>query len=229
MAETKKKQGEEVELAEQLAKESNGEKRIEVVQVRVGDLVDMDGNPRKITAKKKKELQRSFEQFGDFGILVVDENLRIISGHQRADAMKVVYGEDHLAWAKKLVGYSEPELKAINIKANVHAGDWDMDKLAAWTSDLQVDLGLDLPQTDANERTMKQMELIRYEKYDYVMIVCRNEIDYLNLVRSLGIEDAKITISKTAKNERKIRCRAIWYDQMKSQIVPKKTSNDDKK
>ena len=29
--------------------------------------------------------------------------------------------------------------------------------------------------------TVKDMELIRYEKYDYVLIVCRNEIDYKNL------------------------------------------------
>ena len=36
------------------------------------------------------------------------------------------------------------ELKAINIKANTHAGEWDMDKLAEWTADLKIDLSLDL-------------------------------------------------------------------------------------
>lgn len=182
----------------------------------------MEGNPRKISKKKKKELQESFEMFGDFGILVIDEKDRLISGRQRCDAMTAVYGEDHIALCKRLIGYSEPELKAINIKCNTHAGEWDMEKLAVWTADLQVKLGLELPQVDANDREIKKMELIRYEKYDYVMIVCRNEIDYLNLTRALGIEDAKILISKTSKNERKIKCRAIWYDQMKSQIQPKK-------
>ena len=59
------------------------------------------------------------------------------------------------------------------------------------------------------------MELIHYEKYDYVMIVCRNELDYNDLVRRLGIEGAKVSISK-----RKINARAIWYDKMKSKIVP---------
>ena len=45
---------------------------------------------------------------------------------------------------KRLIGYSESELKAINIKANTHAGEWDMDKLAEWTADLKIDLSLDL-------------------------------------------------------------------------------------
>ena len=61
------------------------------------------------------------------------------------------------------------------------------------------------------------MELMRYEKYDYVMIVCRNEIDYLQLTRALGIDDAKVLVAK----KRKIRARAVWYDDMKAQIVKK--------
>lgn len=198
------------------------EKRIEVVEVRLGDLVGMDGNPRKISPKKRKELRKSFEMFGDFGIRVIDERNRIISGHQSVDTLIAMYGEDHMTLCKRLIGYSEPELKAINIKANTHAGEWDLDKLAAWTADLHVDLGLDLPEKDVESREMRKMELIRYEKYDYVMIVCRNEVDYLNLVRALGIEGETISIARGKKGDRKIKCRAIWYDKMKANIVPKK-------
>lgn len=197
------------------------EKRIEVVEVRLGDLVGMDGNPRKITPRKKKELRKSFEMFGDFGIRVIDEKNRIISGHQSVDTLISIYGEDQKTLCKRLIGYSEPELRAINIKANTHAGEFDLDKLAEWTADLNIDLCLDLPQKDADERIIKKMELIRYEKYDYVMIVCRNEIDYLNLVRALGIEGELITISKGKNGERKIKSRAVWYDKMKAKIVPK--------
>lgn len=196
------------------------EKKIEVCEVRVGDLKDMEGNPRKISSKKKKELRLSFEMFGDFGIIVIDDKNRIVSGHQRCDALVAMYGEDHKVLCKRLVGYSEPELKAINIKCNTHAGEWDMNKLADWTADLHVDLGLELPDKDANNHEIKKMELIRYEKYDYVMIVCRNEIDYLNLTRALGIEGEKVVVSKTSRGERKIKARAIWYDKMKAKIVP---------
>lgn len=197
------------------------EKTIEVVDVRVGDLTDAIGNPRKISKKKKEELKESFEKFGDFGIVVIDENNNIISGHQRVKTIIDLYGEEAVVHCKKLVGYSIAELKAINIKANTHAGEWDLDKLAEWTADLHMDLGLEMPQIEAEDRKVKDMELIRYEKYDYVLIACRNEVDYLNLTRTLGIDDKKIIISKTSKNTRKIKARAIWYDEMNCNLVPK--------
>lgn len=204
------------------------EKRIEVVNRPVSVLKDELGNPRKITRKKATELQESLEQLGDFGIIVIDENDNIISGHQRVDALQGLYGDDHEVLCKRLVGYSKPELKAINIKANTHSGDWDLDKLAEWTADLHVDLGLDLPnQLDPHEDVkIKDMELIPYEKYDYVMIVCRNEVDYMNLTQALGIDGKKVVVCKTKTGERKIKARAIWYENMKAQIVPKGDTNE---
>ena len=89
--------------------------------------------------------------------------------------------------------------------------------MADWTADLNIDLGIDLEAKDPNERDIANMDLIHYEKYDYVMIVCRNELDFNNLTRVLGIEDAKVQIAK-----RKIKARAIWYDQMKVDFVPRK-------
>lgn len=197
------------------------EKSIEVVEIPLSELKDDIGNPRKITKKNMKGLQESLEQFGDFGIIVVDEHNNIISGHQRVSAMKSCKDKNTTVLCKKLIGYSQPELRAINIKANTHSGDWDMDKLAEWTADLNLNLGLELPQLDPNTDTkIKDMELIRYEKYDYVMIVCRNEIDYLNLTRALGIDGKKVLVAKGKNGERKIKARAIWYDQMKAKIVP---------
>ena len=98
-----------------------------------------------------------------------------------------------------------------------------MDKLADWTADFNLNLGFELPQTDPNtDIKIKDMELIRYEKYDYVMIVCRNEIDYLNLTRVLGIDGKKVLVDKGKNGERKIKARAIWYDEMKAKIVDAK-------
>lgn len=199
--------------------EENISKRIEVVEMPVGALKDEIGNPRKINKKKMDELKNSMDQFGDFGVIVIDDKDNIISGHQRVAALKATNGDDYKVLCKRLIGYSKPELRAINIKANTHAGEWDLTKLAEWTADLNVDLGLDLPAVDSNDIKVRDMELIHYEKYDYVMIVCRNEIDYLNLVRSLGIENKKVLVAKGKNGDRKIKCRAIWYDQMKAKIV----------
>ena len=102
--------------------------------------------------------------------------------------------------------------------------------MADWTADLNLDLGIDLNNENPEERKIEDMELIRYEKYNYVMIVCKSEIDYNDLVRKLGIEGRKVAITK----KRKIKARAIWYDQMKAQIVEKQleanqpSENDEK-
>lgn len=192
------------------------EKRIQVEKMRVGDLKHNFGNPRKISKKKAEELERSMDMFGDFGIFLVDEHDNVIAGNQRSIIL-ARKDPDIQVDVKRLIGYTEAELRAINIQDNVHAGEWDLELLADWTADLTLDLGVDLNNENPEERKIEDMELIRYERYNYVMIVCKSEIDYNDLVRKLGIEGRKVAITK----KRKIKARAIWYDQMKAQIVEK--------
>lgn len=196
------------------------ERRIEVCDLPISELKVFMENPRTISPKKKQELQESLDMLGDFGIIVIDENNDIISGHQRVEALKVLRGEDEIVHCKRLIGYSEPEKKAISIKANTHSGDWDLSKLADFTANLEINLGLDIPTAldPHNDTKIKDMELIHYEKYDYVLIACRNELDYQNLIRTLGIEGKKVVVCKTKSGERKIKARAVWYDQMKCKI-----------
>lgn len=191
-------------------------KRIEMCKMRVGDLKHNFGNPRKISKKKAEELERSMDMFGDFGIFLVDEHDNVIAGNQRSIIL-AKRDPDIEVDVKRLIGYSEAELRSINIMDNTHAGEWDLELLADWTADLNLDLGIDLNNENPEERKIEDMELIRYEKYNYVMIVCKSEIDYNDLVRKLGIEGRKVAITK----KRKIKARAIWYDQMKAQIVEK--------
>lgn len=185
-------------------------------KMRVGDLKHNFGNPRKISKKKAEELERSMDMFGDFGIFLVDEHDNVIAGNQRSIIL-AKRDPDIEVDVKRLIGYSEAELRSINIMDNTHAGEWDLELLADWTADLNLDLGIDLNNENPGERKIEDMELIRYEKYNYVMIVCKSEIDYNDLVRKLGIEGRKVAITK----KRKIKARAIWYDQMKAQIVEK--------
>ena len=198
-------------------------------KMRVGDLKHNFGNPRKISKKKAEELERSMDLFGDFGVFVVDEHNNVIAGNQRSIIL-ARRDPDIEVDVKKLIGYSEAELRSINIMDNTHAGEWDLELLADWTADLNLDLGIDLNNENPEERKIEDMELIRYEKYNYVMIVCKSEIDYNDLIRKLGIEGRKVAITK----KRKIKARAIWYDQMKAQIVEKQleanqpSENDEK-
>lgn len=192
------------------------EKRIEIGKMRVGDMKHNFGNPRKISKKKADELERSMDMFGDFGIFLVDEHDNVIAGNQRSIIL-ARRDPDIEVDIKRLIGYSEAELRSINIMDNTHAGEWDLELLADWTADLNLDLGIDLNNDNPEERKIEDMELIRYEKYNYVMIVCKSEIDYNDLVRKLGIEGRKVAVTK----KRKIKARAIWYDQMKAQIAEK--------
>lgn len=193
-----------------------GEKRQEVCRMRAGDIKTGFGNPRKISAKKMEELESSLSTYGDFGIFLIDEQNNIIGGNQRLKAILKLWGEDTMLDCKRLIGYTKTELKSINIKDNTHAGEWDLDLLADWTADLNLGLDDKTEEKGAvEERLIPEMELIHYEKYDYVMIVCRSVLDYNDLVRKLGIEGKKVSIAK-----RKINARAIWYDQMNATIVP---------
>lgn len=193
-------------------------KRIEVCKMRVGDLKHNFGNPRKISKKKAEELERSMDLFGDFGVFVVDEHNNVIAGNQRSIILARRDPEIEVD-VKRLIGYSEAELRSINIMDNTHAGEWDLELLADWTADLNLDLGIGLNNENPEERKIEDMELIRYEKYNYVMIVCKSEIDYNDLIRKLGIEGRKVAITK----KRKIKARAVWYDQMKAQIIERPT------
>jgi hypothetical protein len=194
----------------------NNEKKIVLEKMKVGDMKYGFGNPRKITKKKSEELATSMETFGDFGIFLVDEENNVIAGNQRSKIL-AEKDPDTVVDVKRLIGYSEAELKAINIKDNTHAGDWDLDMLADWTADLTVDLGLKTDESD-EKRTIPDMDPIKYEKYDYVIIACRSELDYNDLTRKLGIEGRKVAVTE----KRKIKARAVWYDKMKAQIIEKK-------
>lgn len=191
-------------------------KYIEVVERRVGDLKLDFGNPRKIKKQKREDLEQSLEDHGDFGIIVINEKDQVLGGNQRVTIFQKK-DPDMIVTCKRLVGYTVAEQKYVNIKLNSHAGEWDLDELGDWTADLMGSFKMDLekPVKPLEERSIKEMEPIHYEQYDYVLIACRNELDYNDLVRKLGIEGGTVKVAKS----RRIKGRAIWYDQMKSQIL----------
>lgn len=191
-------------------------KSIEVVKRRVGDLKLDFGNPRSIKKQKREDLEESLENYGDFDIIVINEQDQVIGGNQRVKIFQRK-NPDMIVDCKMLVGYTVAEQKYVNIKLNSHAGEWILEELGDWTADLMGSFKLDLekPVKPVEERSIKEMEPIHYEQYDYVLIACRNELDYNDLVRKLGIEGGQVKVAKS----RHIKGRAIWYDQMKAQIL----------
>lgn len=191
------------------------EKHIEQVELSVSDLKNGFGNPRKITEKKKQELKASIESYGDFGVILIDEHNNVIGGNQRVEVMKSL-NPNYKVLCKRLVGYTRAELRAINIKDNTHAGEWDIEMLADWTADLNIDVGIkdELEKNDEMDRTIEEMELVPYEKYDYVLIVCKSQLDYDILTERLGIAGKTVKTRKKGK----IAARAVWYDKVEDKL-----------
>lgn len=192
------------------------EKRIEVCRVRVGDLRLDFGNPRKIKKQKREDLEDSLEKYGNFGEIVINEDNQVLGGNQRVEIYQRK-NPDMEVDVKRLIGYTVAEQKYVNIKLNSHAGEWDLEELGDWTADLMGSFKLDLetPPKPVEDRSIKEMEPIHYEQYDYVLIACRNELDYNELVRKLGIEGGQVKVAK----KRHIKGRAVWYDQFKGRIL----------
>ena len=161
-------------------------------------------------------MEDSLEKYDDFDIIVINEKNQVLGGNQRVTIFQKK-NPDKIVVCKMLIGYTVAEQKYVNIKLNSHAGEWDLDELGDWTADLMGSFKLDLekPQKPIDERSIKDMEPIHYEQYDYVLIACRNELDYNDLTRKLGIDGGTVKVAKS----RRIKGRAIWYDQMKAQIV----------
>jgi len=188
------------------------EKRIEVVYRKPSEIKTRFGNPRKIKKQRAEDLGISLKDNGDFGVLVIDENEDIISGSQRLQQM-LKSGDDEPKLCKQLFGYSKAEKRAINIKANEHSGEWDLDLLASWTADLNIEVGIDKDK-NATDHDVENMEPLAFEKYDYVLIACKNSLDYEFLKEKLGIKTAKVKIT----DKKKIKARAVWFDDVSDRI-----------
>ena len=58
-------------------------KRIETVTLPVIEIKTGFGNPRKISTNKRNELKESLDKFGDFGLILIDEDNNVIAGNQK--------------------------------------------------------------------------------------------------------------------------------------------------
>lgn len=119
-------------------------KQILLCQRKVSELNGGFTNPRKVKKEDLVDLQNSLESFGDFGVIVIDENNQIIAGNQRISVLQKIKPET-LVDCKQLIGYTDEEKKLINMRANNHTGTWDekeLEKILSELSRLQVNISL---------------------------------------------------------------------------------------
>ena len=119
---------------------------------KISDLIPADYNPRQLTEKQAKDLSKSLEKFDLADPIVINQNNRIIGGHQRIKILqqKGIQEVDVRVPERQL---DEKEEKELNIRLNKNLGEWDFDALAnnfniddllEWGFD-EKDLKIDMP------------------------------------------------------------------------------------
>jgi hypothetical protein len=133
--------------------------------MKLSDLTPHPGNPRKITDKQLKMLEKSLKEFGDLsGVIFNKKTGHLIGGHQR---LKIIPKDVEVTMTDKSHGYfelngdkfgvrivdwDETKEKAANIAANKGAGGWDFQLLSEWIIDLDhQNIDMDLTMFDSDE------------------------------------------------------------------------------
>lgn len=116
-------------------------------QRRVRDLIPLDFNPRKVNKEKQKKLIESIGTFNLVEIPVINKDNRLIAGQRRYEALWFAGKQDELIDVRvpnRML--TEEEVKRYNLISNTHAGDWDMEKLEEFFSEVEYkDIIPDLP------------------------------------------------------------------------------------
>ncbi|MDE6518232.1 MAG: ParB/Srx family N-terminal domain-containing protein, partial [Acetatifactor sp.] len=126
---------------------------MEIITMRLADLVKPEKNVRIHTEKQLKEFQRSVEMFGQIRPIVIDENNVILAGNGLYDTL-ITMGKD-TADVYRYDNLTENQKKKLMIADNkiFSLGIENLETLNSFLEDLQGDL--DIPGYD--EEILKQM------------------------------------------------------------------------
>lgn len=128
-----------------------------IKKMKLADLIPTENNPRQIKKDDFERLKKSIKSFPemlDIREIVIDENNRILGGHQRVKAL-LANGEKEVN-VKVVEGLSEEEKREFVIRDNIQNGEWDFDVLANEWDDLPLDdWGIELPIADIEEEIVE--------------------------------------------------------------------------
>jgi hypothetical protein len=181
--------------------------RFENSRRRVCELIPYEKNPRKITAAKKQQLTDLVERYGLISVPIVDADNdgkpgALVSGHQRLKALMLLgRGDETIDVRVATRPMTEAEFKEVMVIENAKFGEWDAALLKEEFSDLlaDFDFGIDFAAMDAEIKQVAGVQIAPEmpivakfsEKYDAVVIVCKNEIDTNHVREVLGLEQAR--------------------------------------
>lgn len=161
-------------------------------------------NPRKISGQQLKALKMSIKENGILEPLIVNQKtgMTVVSGHQR---LRVAKELGFTEVPVKVIDVDEKKEKILNLALNKIGGAFDTPKLENVLREVVEFAGADIEQTGFTTQEIEKMlalpeaetegeyPIVPYfsEKYNYVIIMAKNEIDWTFLQNALGVRREK--------------------------------------
>lgn len=112
--------------------------------VKLADLVPWEHNPRTMTKRQAQRLLKSWRDLGQFQTIAIGPDCEVYDGHQRLNALLTVYGAGYEVAARQSDRpLDDDERGHLMAAANIAAGAWDWDKLAALDAEALKSWGFD--------------------------------------------------------------------------------------
>lgn len=194
---------------------------------RLDQLTPLENNPfGKITAEKRRRLEKKLTELGVFEAATLDTADVLLTFNKRHNLLLGLYGPAY----EVNVLVPDRELpadvrKKIILASNVSEGEWIEDILRQDYDDVLADVGLQLAALDADvaaaaggaKEAEPEFPIVAEfsEKYDAVVIVCRNDID-ANFVREvLGLAKEQ-SYKSTEVGQTRVIDAKVFCDKWKS-------------
>ncbi len=123
---------------------------------KIGDLIEWEKNPRRLTEKQAADLDKSIDKFGYVEEIVLNfDGKSIIGGHQRRRVMMLrqkLSPDTELDCRLPDRELTELEHEELAIRLNKNQGEWDFDKLAnEFDEPLLIAWGFEAPEFGIQE------------------------------------------------------------------------------
>ncbi|HMO77568.1 MAG TPA: ParB N-terminal domain-containing protein, partial [Candidatus Paceibacterota bacterium] len=110
----------------------------------VDELIPQTINPRSISDKQMSDLKKSLKKFGLAEIPAIDADGKILAGHQRVKALKLLgRGSEEIDVRIPNRKLTKAEADQYLISSNKLGGDWDLEALKSFDLDLLTESGFE--------------------------------------------------------------------------------------
>lgn len=109
---------------------------------KVSDLVPYSKNPRTLSDKQRRDLEKSITKFGLAEIPAINTDNTVIAGHQRLKILLALgRGSDKIDVRVPNRKLTKKEFEEYLLRSNKNTGSWDYELLKAFDTDFLLDIG----------------------------------------------------------------------------------------